>query len=58
VTHWRSSRQDAEGFTPRVFVDVTGDLATGKAAVTAYEFVRGGISSSPYLEYYEALALP
>jgi hypothetical protein len=39
-------------------VDVTGDLATGKAAVTAYEFVRGGISSSPYLEYYEALALP
>jgi hypothetical protein len=24
--------------------------------VTSYEFVRGGISPFPYLEYYEALA--
>jgi hypothetical protein len=37
-------------------VDVTEDLATWKAAVTAYEVVRGGISPFPYLEYYEALA--
>jgi len=35
---------------------VTEDLAAWKAAVTSYEFVRGGISSFPYLEYYESLA--
>jgi hypothetical protein len=37
-------------------VDVTEDLAAWKAAVACYEFIRGGISSFPYLEYYEALA--
>jgi len=35
---------------------MTEDLATWKAAATSYEFIRGGISSFPYLEYYEALA--
>ena len=37
-------------------MDVTEDLAAWKAAVAAYEFIRGGVSSFPYLEYYEALA--
>jgi hypothetical protein len=37
-------------------VDVTEDLAAWRAAATAYEHIRGGISSFPYLEYYEALA--
>ncbi|HVO12649.1 MAG TPA: hypothetical protein VMX54_18030 [Vicinamibacteria bacterium] len=32
------------------------DLPRWKAAVSTYEFVRGGISSFPYLDYYEALA--
>jgi len=54
--YYADNWEDAEGFTPYFYVDVTEDLATWKAAVTSYEFVRGGISSFPYLEYYEALA--
>jgi LmbE family N-acetylglucosaminyl deacetylase len=48
--------EDRDGFQPYLYVDVSEDLARWKAAVSAYEFVRGGISPFPYLEYYEALA--
>jgi LmbE family N-acetylglucosaminyl deacetylase len=54
--YYAENWEDAEGFTPYLLVDVAEDLATWKAAATSYEFVRGGISSFPYLEYYEALA--
>jgi LmbE family N-acetylglucosaminyl deacetylase len=54
--YYADNWEDAEGFTPYVYVDVTEDLAAWKAAVTSYEFIRGGISSFPYLDYYEALA--
>jgi len=54
--YYADNWEDAEGFTPYLYVDVTEDLAAWKAAVTSYEFIRGGISSFPYLEYYEALA--
>jgi len=54
--YYADNWEDADGFTPYLYVDVTEDLATWKAAVTSYEFIRGGISSFPYLEYYEALA--
>jgi LmbE family N-acetylglucosaminyl deacetylase len=48
--------EDPEDFKPFLYVDVTGYLETWKEAVTKYEFIRGGVSSFPYLEYYEALA--
>jgi LmbE family N-acetylglucosaminyl deacetylase len=54
--YYADNWEDADGFTPYLYVDVTEDLVTWKAAVTSYEFVRGGISSFPYLDYYEALA--
>ncbi len=54
--YYAENWEDAEGFAPYLYVDVTEDLAAWKAAVTSYEFIRGGISSFPYLEYYEALA--
>jgi LmbE family N-acetylglucosaminyl deacetylase len=54
--YYADNWEDADGFTPYLYVDVTEDLAAWKAAVTSYEFIRGGISSFPYLEYYEALA--
>jgi LmbE family N-acetylglucosaminyl deacetylase len=54
--YYSDNWEDADGFTPYLYVDVTEDLATWRAAATSYEFVRGGISSFPYLEYYEALA--
>ena len=54
--YYAENWEDAEGFAPYLYVDVTEDLAAWKAAATSYEFIRGGISSFPYLEYYEALA--
>ena len=54
--YYAENWEDAEEFRPYLYVDVSEDLAAWKAAVSAYEFVRGGISPFPYLEYYEALA--
>jgi LmbE family N-acetylglucosaminyl deacetylase len=48
--------EDADGFTPFVFVKVSSTLARWKAAVEQYEFARGGISGFPYVAYYTALA--
>ena len=52
VKNW----EDAEEFKPYLYVDVTGELEEWRRCVTQYEFIRGGISSFPYLDYYEALA--
>jgi N-acetylglucosamine malate deacetylase 1 len=48
--------EDPEGFTPYLYVDVSGEMETWKECVTKYEFIRGGISTFPYLDYYESLA--
>lgn len=48
--------EDAEDFKPYVFVDVTGVIPQWRDAVSKYEFVRGGISTFAYLDYYTALA--
>lgn len=47
--------EDMEGFQPFVYVDVADAFETWNKSVTQYEFVRGGISSYPYLDYYRAL---
>ena len=47
--------EDAEGFEPYVYVNVTEAESVWEEAVTAYEFVGGGISSFHYLDYYKAL---
>jgi len=54
--YYADNWEDAEGFAPYLYVDVTEDLAAWKAAVSCYEFIRGGISAFPYLDYYESLA--
>jgi len=54
--YYAENWEDPEGFKPYLYVDVTGDLAKWKEAVTKYEFIRGGISNFPYLDYYESLA--
>ena len=54
--YYADNWEDAEGFSPWLYVDVSEDLAAWKAAASSYEFVRGGISPFPYLEYYESLA--
>src|SRR5688500_12825643 len=48
--------EDAEGFRPYLYVDVTGTMPQWREAVTRYAFVRGGVSSFAYLDYYTALA--
>jgi LmbE family N-acetylglucosaminyl deacetylase len=48
--------EDPEGFTPYLYVDVSDEMSTWRECVTKYEFIRGGISSFPYLDYYESLA--
>ena len=49
--------EDAEDFQPFIYVDVSEERDRWREAVTKYEFVRGGISSFRYLEYYDALAV-
>jgi LmbE family N-acetylglucosaminyl deacetylase len=48
--------EDADGFRPYVYVDVTGALDRWREAVAQYEFVRGASGGFRYLEYYTALA--
>jgi LmbE family N-acetylglucosaminyl deacetylase len=48
--------EDAEGFAPYLYVDVSGQMDEWRQLVSSYEFVRGGISSFAYLDYYGALA--
>jgi LmbE family N-acetylglucosaminyl deacetylase len=48
--------EDADQFKPYLYVDVTGQMDGWRQLVSSYEFVRGGISSFHYTEYYTALA--
>ncbi|HWQ52930.1 MAG TPA: PIG-L family deacetylase [Bryobacteraceae bacterium] len=54
--YYAENWEDADDFKPYVYIAVPDDLARWKECATQYEFIRGGISSFPYLEYYEALA--
>jgi LmbE family N-acetylglucosaminyl deacetylase len=56
VVWFTENWEDREGFTPFVYVDVSDSIGDWEKCVTQYEFIRGGISSYPYLEYYRALA--
>ena len=48
--------EDKEGFSPYTYIDVSQDLETWERSVKRYEFIRGGISSFPYFDYYRSLA--
>jgi N-acetylglucosamine malate deacetylase 1 len=48
--------EDAEQFKPYLYVDVSGQMDGWRALVSNYEFVRGGVSSFDYLDYYTSLA--
>lgn len=49
--------EDAENFQPFISVNVSDEREQWRQAVSQYEFVRGGISTFPYLDYYDALAV-
>jgi LmbE family N-acetylglucosaminyl deacetylase len=54
--YYAENWEDLEGFQPYVYVDVSSDYERWKKAATRYEFIRGGVSTFPYLDYYESLA--
>lgn len=56
AVYYTENWEDPENFKPYLYVDVTDELSIWKECVMQYEFIRGGISSFPYLDYYEALA--
>jgi LmbE family N-acetylglucosaminyl deacetylase len=54
--YYADNWEDADSFSPYVYVGVSDEIAQWKEAVTKYEFVGGKISSFKYLDYYEALS--
>lgn len=50
--YYADNWEDAEGFKPYIFVDVSDAYDQWKQAVREYEMVRGGISAFAYFDYY------
>lgn len=48
--------EDPEGFAPYFYVDVSEVFEEWQKWIVTYQFIKGGISSFPYLDYYSALA--
>ena len=56
ATYYTENWEDPEQFKPYLYVDVSAELEAWREMVKQYQFIKGGISSFPYMEYYEALA--
>jgi LmbE family N-acetylglucosaminyl deacetylase len=64
VSGWRGAKsvwfaenwEDPEGFQAALYIDTTDDIETWRKSAKCYEFLRGGVSSFPYLQYYEGLS--
>jgi N-acetylglucosamine malate deacetylase 1 len=54
--YYADNWEDAESFSPYVYVGVSDEIAQWREAVTKYEFVGGRIASFRYLDYYDALS--
>ena len=54
--YYADNWEDAESFSPYIYVGVADEMAQWREAVTKYEFVGGKISSFKYLDYYDALS--
>lgn len=54
--YYAENWEDADGFQPYLYVGVADEMPQWREAVSKYEFIRGGVSSFPYLDYYDALA--
>ena len=52
--YYADNWEDAEGFKPYLFVDVSDAYEQWKQAIGDYEMVRGGISPFAYFDYYTA----
>jgi LmbE family N-acetylglucosaminyl deacetylase len=56
AVYYTENWEDRDEFQPYVYINVKDDLARWRECVTQYQFIRGGVSSFPYLDYYQALA--
>ena len=50
--YYADNWEDAEGFRPYIYVDVSDAFDQWKQAIREYEMVRGGISPFAYFDYY------
>ena len=55
--YYAENWEDPQDFQPYLFIDVSDARDEWLQAVKCYEFVGGNISSFPYLNYYDALAV-
>jgi LmbE family N-acetylglucosaminyl deacetylase len=53
--YYTENWEDPEEFKPFIYVDVSAELMQWRECITQYQFIKGGISTFPYLEYYESL---
>ena len=54
--YYADNWEDAEAFSPYIYIGVSDEMAQWREAVTKYEFVGGRIASFKYLDYYDALS--
>lgn len=52
--YYADNWEDAEGFRPYIYVDVSDAFDQWQQAIREYEMVRGGISPFAYFDYYTA----
>jgi len=50
--YYADNWEDAEGFRPYLYIDVSDAFDQWKQAIREYEMVRGGISPFAYFDYY------
>lgn len=56
--YYADNWEDAEGYTPDVFIDLTDDAYQAwSAAMPEYAFARGETYGFPYIDYYRALTI-
>jgi N-acetylglucosamine malate deacetylase 1 len=57
AVYFAENWEDKRVFAPDLYIDTSRGHATWLQALQCYELFRGGLSSFPYLRYYEALAV-
>ena len=53
--YYAENWEDAEGFQPYIYVNVSDAFDTWTKAIREYQMVRGGVSPFAYFDYYTAL---
>lgn len=57
AVYFAENWEDKRDFAPDLYIDTSRGHATWLEALRCYELFRGGLSTFPYVRYYEALAV-